>query len=348
MIKSQQITKCHKILLSNLMISLVFGLAMSASAEPVEAGFGKIKVNGLLQFWYQNDNSTVPKDTFRLRRGEVKLSGEIKPDIVSWAVMFDPAQIREDDTQTTNAAPKVITDVGRKSLLQDFVITLKPYKAFSIDFGQHKVPFGMEGLESSAKLDFIERSALAYKFKWADYRDIGFTVKSDFEIGDVKIQPAVGVFNGAGQNRLDDNEPLDFVGRLVIKPIETLHLGVAHYNGQTGTTENMRTGVEIKFSRDPVSVYGEYVAGKSSGKNKRTYYISAGYAFFDSWQAVARYDWYDPDNGQQNDEKYEATIGLNYFIEKHNTKVQLNYVYRGETGTRINDDVIRASVQVNY
>jgi hypothetical protein len=82
------------------MLGLIFALSQNLSAEPVEAGFGKIKVNGLMQFWYQNDNSSAtPKDTYRLRRAEIKLSGEIKPE-VSWAVMFDPAQVREDDTKT--------------------------------------------------------------------------------------------------------------------------------------------------------------------------------------------------------------------------------------------------------
>jgi phosphate-selective porin len=234
--------------------------------------------------------------------------------------------------------------------LQDFVITLKPHKCCSVDFGQYKVPFGMEGLESSAKLDFVERSALATQFKWADYRDIGFTVKGDFKLGNVKIQPAVGLFNGEGQNKLDVNEPMDFVGRLVVKPIEALHLGVAHYNGKTGgfETDNFRTGGEIKFVKEPISVYGEYVTGKSGGKEKQTYYLSAGYKISNSFQLVARYDWYDPDTGKQDDEKHEDTIGLNYFIEKHNAKIQLNYVYRGEKGTKIDDDVIRVNVQISY
>ncbi|MFN3966742.1 MAG: hypothetical protein ACK4JE_03485, partial [Endomicrobiia bacterium] len=90
----------NKIVVVGLVVGLVAGTIGNVSAEPVEAGFGKIKANGLLQFWYQYDNGATPKDTFRLRRAEVKLSGEIKPDVVSWAIMFDPAQVREDDTKS--------------------------------------------------------------------------------------------------------------------------------------------------------------------------------------------------------------------------------------------------------
>lgn len=94
-----------------------------------------------MQFLYQSNNGATPKDTFRLRRAEVKLSGEIKPEVVSWAIAFDPAQVREDDVTKRGAN---VTSVVRKSVLQDFVITLKPSSVCSIDFGQYKVPFGME------------------------------------------------------------------------------------------------------------------------------------------------------------------------------------------------------------
>ena len=324
-----------KVLLIGLMLGLAVGFVGSICAEPVEAGFGKIKLTGLMQIWYQNDNGATPFDTFRLRRAEIKLSGEIKPD-VSWAVMIDPAQQREDLT--------------RKSPLQDFVITLKPRKECSIDFGQYKTPFGMEGLESSAKLDFIERSALASQFKWTDYRDVGFTVKGDHKLNDVKIQPTIGVFNGKGQNNLDENNPMDIALRLVVKPIESLHLGVANYNGKTGATEtsNFRTGVEAKFVKDPGSIYGEYATGKSSGKDKNTYYATAAYKFLKSYQAALRYDYLDPDTDTKDDAKTETTAGLNYFIENQNAKVQLNYVVRGEEGTSLDDDVVRINLQISY
>jgi len=317
------------------MLGLVVSLLQEMCAEQVEAGFGKIKLNGLMQFWYQNDNAATPKDTFCLRRAEIKLSGEIKPEVLC-SVMIDPAQVREDDK--------------RKSPLQDFVVTLKPHKCFSIDFGQFKIPFGMEGLESSAKLDFVERAAVSSQFKWSDYRDIGFTIKGDFKVGNIKIQPTVGLFNGEGQNKLDVNATKDIAGKLVVEPIEGLHLGVAHYNGKTAAneTDNIRTGAEIKFVKEPISVYGEYATGKSGGKEKQTYYLSAGYKITSSLQFVARYDWYDSDMNKKDDEKHEDTIGLNYFIEKHNAKIQLNYVYRGEKATKVDDDVIRVNIQISY
>lgn len=328
-----------------LSITIVFLGGISFS-EPVDAGFGKIKLNGLLQFWYQNDNGASPFDTFRLRRAEIKISGEIVKE-VSWAVMVDPAQVREDDVTKSGAN---VTSVGRKSVLQDFLITLKPHESCSIELGQYKTPFGMEGLESSAELDFIERSALASQFKWTDYRDIGVAIKGTFDIQGIKVLPTIGVFNGEGQNKLELNNPVDLAARLVVKPIKELQVGFAHYNGKSGTgeTANFSTGVELKTNIEPVIFYGEYAQGQASGKNKQTYYVTAGYKILENLTGVVRYDYYDNNTDTVDDEKYEDTIGLTYLIEKHNAKIQLNYVYRGEKGTQIDDNVVRVNVQVSY
>ncbi|MBI2438636.1 MAG: hypothetical protein HYV36_07485 [Lentisphaerae bacterium] len=318
--------------------------------EAVQSGFGKMKINGLLQGWYQYTDGAKPNDTFRLRRSEIKLSGEITP-MVPWAVMIDPAQVREDDTTTSNInGTNYITSVGRKSVLQDFFITLKPHSSSSFDIGQYKFPFGMEGLESSAKLDLIERSTMVSQFKWADARDIGATYKGDFKFGDATILPSVGMFNGEGQNKLDANNAMTYVGRLVVKPIEALHLGVARYDGAVGSakTPNRRTGLEAKVTVGPASVYGEYATGESDGKDKDAFYLTATCYLNESFQLVTRYDRYDPNKDAGSDANDEKTIGLNYFLKKNYAKLVLNYVFRGEQGASVDNDIVRALAQVSF
>ncbi|MBI3985958.1 MAG: hypothetical protein HY343_03510 [Lentisphaerae bacterium] len=342
-----------------LMIGALNAMAQTAPAEAakptpefVKVGAGNLTVSGLLQGWYQFTDEATPEDTFRLRRAEIKLSGEITP-MVPWAVMIDPAQVREDDTTTSTVnGTNYVTSVGRKSVLQDFLVTLKLHPTSAFDIGQYKTPFGMEGLESSAKLDLIERSMLASQLKWADYRDIGVTYKGNFTcpFTGAKIQPSAGIYNGDGQNRLDANNPMAYAGRLAVKPVDALHLGVAHYNGDTGSaeTENHRTGVEAKIAVNPVSVYGEYAMGESAGKDKETAYVTATCMLGELFQAVARYDWYDPDEDADDDAKDETTLGVNYFIKKHNAKLALNYVFRGEEGASTDNDIVRALAQVSF
>lgn len=324
--------------------------AAKPAQEEARVGVGSLTLNGLLQFWYQFADGETPDDTFRLRRSEVKLSGAVTPS-VPWAVMIDPAQVREDDTKTVSVTgSNVISSVGRKSPLQDFLVTLKLHPSSSIDIGQYKVPFGMEGLESSAKLDLIERSTMASQLKWADYRDIGLTYKGDFKVGGAKILPAVGLYNGEGQNKLDVNDAVAYAARLVVKPIEALHLGVARYSGKTGSAEadNERTGGEIKIAVNPVTVYGEYMTGESGGKDKDAFYGTVTCDLGGSCQAVARYDSYDPDSDKSDDAKTETSVGLNYFVKKHNAKFALNYVFRGEEGDSVDNDVVRALAQVSF
>ena len=321
--------------------------------EAVRVGTGSMTISGLLQGWYQfTDSATPADDTFRLRRAEIKLSGEVDP-AVAWAVMIDPAQVREDDV-TTATGTNLVTSVGRKSVLQDFLVTYKLDSANSLDVGQYKTPFGMEGLESSAKLDLIERSMMASQLKWADYRDVGVTYKGNFTcpFTGAKIQPTAGIYNGEGQNKLDGNNPMAYAGRLVVKPVESLHLGVSHYNGEKGSgsaaKDDNRTGVEAKFTMDPVSVYGEYATGESGGKDKEEWYATVTCNLGDAYQAVARYDWYDADKNTDNDARTETTVGLNYFIKKHNAKLAANYVVVGEEGASVDNDIVRVLAQVSF
>ncbi len=332
---------------------LVLCFEKNTLAQQVEAGFGKIRIGGLMQFWYLHDQSATPKSYFRLRRSEIRLSGQIRPEVL-WTLMIDPAAVVENVKTEKIEIPQVVTktvvtDVGRKSVLQDFVITLKPHELISINFGQYKTPFGMEGLESSARLDFVERSALSTLFKWADFRDLGFTLNGNLKIENIKILPTVGVFNGEGQNKFDVNDVFDLYGRLVVKPIEELHLGAAYANSKIGKdkVDNSRVGAELKFSMDPIVAYGEFATGKYKGKDAYTFYLTGGYKIIKPLQLVARFDWYDTDTKKDDNEQYEITGGVNYFIEKHNAKIQLNYVHRGEKPAKDND-IIRINIQVSF
>lgn len=140
------------------------------------------------------------------------------------------------------------------------------------------------------------------------------------------------------------------VARLTVSPIKALHLGAAHANNKAGAAKvkSERTGFEAKFAAGPVSVYGEYAFGESEGLERETYYVAATYGVLDSLQLAARYDWYDPDTDTSGDAGTETTVGLNWFMAGHNAKMQLNYVFRGEQGSSVNNDVVRAALQVSF
>ena len=118
---------------------------------PVMAGTGTIRFNGLLQAWLAGGDAGF-KDTFRIRRAELKFSGDLGRT-VGWAVMIDPSK----SLGTTNGGGA--TSINQASrVLQDAFLTVGRPAQLALTAGQFKVPISREGLESSAALDTVERA----------------------------------------------------------------------------------------------------------------------------------------------------------------------------------------------
>ncbi|HYO95079.1 MAG TPA: porin, partial [Polyangiaceae bacterium] len=134
----------------------------------------------LLQAWgmvrhLDNDDADVP-DTqtwFRIRRAELKMKGEIVPDLVAYQVMIDPAKTifrsatvpvtprTEGDPSPGNVS--VRQPGNDASILQDVYITfLSDYADVSI--GEFKIPVSLEGYGSSSRLILPERALVSTTF----------------------------------------------------------------------------------------------------------------------------------------------------------------------------------------
>jgi hypothetical protein len=252
---------------------------------------GKLTMSGLLQVWYysiKNDhkglfndnqvndiadtNETLDNDSFRIRRSEIKFSFDITKNITG-VIMIDPSREaqsfpsfpsnqggfkRTANGPTSGAVANVQGGVGAAPrLFQDAYIVYKgivPHHEFQI--GQYKPPFSEEGLRSSAGLDFVERSFVG---QMGDNRDMGGHVRGFWV--DERVQYWMGVFDGAGnmlgsggqqQNRSDDNDDKDFLGRVSFRPVwknktwGNLELGGAVQfgrHGESGTTNPIDFGI---------------------------------------------------------------------------------------------------------
>ena len=127
----------------------------------VDTGGVKLRVSGLFQGWYTASDQNVV-DTFRLRRAELKFSGDVSPRI-KWTVMVDPAKTLGLTTTTSSMGGQTvvtgssISQSGR--LLQDAFVALNWKPTLSVEVGQQKIPLGLEGTSSSGKLDLVHNSA---------------------------------------------------------------------------------------------------------------------------------------------------------------------------------------------
>jgi phosphate-selective porin len=313
-----------------------------------KTSIGTLKIGGLFDFWYvsQRDPGTASTrsgvETFRIRRAEISLSGSIVKDLVDFVVMFDPARPLGTDE---NTAPK-------KTTMQDLKILYKgPFglpKDMVVTVGQFKIPFGEEGTRSSSKLEFINRADGSGAF--SDARRPGVMVQGAPMNGGVEW--FLNAHNNNGQNSQDTTaDQKNYVGRLVLNPMKfgtadeararqdrygTLALGVTREWGYETAAhlDFTRTGADVlwrksKMATDRDSVFLETEWFRSDDDitlmtDKRSHYYAAGYSINDSWQVVARHDFWKDQVGTT--ERGTDTFGVNYYIKGHNAKISLDYV----------------------
>ncbi|HMJ55164.1 MAG TPA: porin [Polyangiaceae bacterium] len=315
-----------------------------APPKKLTVGTGGLFQPGLLlQGWFLFDGcpsctGATPSSvsTFRIRRAEVHVKGEIVPKLASYAVMFDPAKVLEDKstvvpvTPVDPTTPQQVTarqPVSAISVLQDVFITFQSEYA-DVSLGQFKIPVSWEGYNSSSKLIFPERSLVSRQF--GDKRDLGLRIAKTTKY----FGYSAGVFNGGGLNNLDTNNQKDFALRLEAYPIPSITVAGVIYSSvgqrnRAGTKD--RYEADLRFEQEGILVQAEYIyarditADYGPSFNGQGFYALAGYTFFDVLQPIVRLGYFDPNTGRDADQMWEYNVGLNYYIRKHESKLQINY-----------------------
>lgn len=273
------------------------------------------------------------RDGFRLRRARVGLKGEILKNI-NYAIQVDAT---------------------KSSILLDARVGISFCPKTELNFGQFKVPFSLENLTSTSLLDTINRSQTVEKLApgrdiGAAGRDIGVTFNGKYSWGEF----AVGIFNGSGINKTDNNDQKDAALRLVLYPVSSLGLGFSHYDGKYSSypgespERRDRTGFDMFFTNGPLSVKGEYILARDAQIDRCGWYVQGGYYLIqEKTQAIARYDFVDRNKDIQGDRLEVITLGLNWFFSKK-TKFQINYEYHKEGLTKANESVFLAQFQAGF
>ena len=263
------------------------------------------------------------------------MKGDIVPTVASYAVMFDVAKVLEfQNTQVpVNPAdpmsPQITVrqPVSPISVLQDVFITYQTEYA-DISLGQFKIPVSYEGYNSSSRLIFPERSLVSRQF--GDRRDLGLRIAKTTKY----FGYSAGIFNGGGLNNLDTNNQKDLGLRLEGYPLAGVTVAGVVYGSvgqryQAGTKD--RYEVDLRFEQGPILFQGEYIYARDitvtdgPSFNGQGFYAAAGYTFFEMLQPILRVGYIDPNTGVDANHMWEYNIGLNYYIRKHESKLQLNY-----------------------
>jgi hypothetical protein len=336
----------------------------ATSTPPVttRSGIG-VQVSGLLQVQanlFNNETGVIfprQQDTFRLRRGEIRLTAPSITSRISGTVMFDVAKF------VTNSSSSPFAVNANSNVLQEIQLSYLLKKATApntdnhfIDLGQYKIPFGYEGdLVSSSAIPTVER-ALMFRARdvnnggAGDIRDTGIQVRGSFSNGQLAYW--LGAFNGLGerQNAQAQGDPKAIVGRLAWRPksINGLQLGVSAARANTRVAPTSLGGSTTVFDRNLWNVFGVYkrdrwlfqseysqgtgqntTAAGAAGRERdfRGFYGLVGYSFTPKIEGVLRYDTFDFDRRFPGDtEVRELTAGINYYIKGNNAKIQANIV----------------------
>ncbi len=307
--------KSSPILLSLLIASTALGAEQDTQAAPtleeapqkLAVGTqGYLKPGLLLQLWssvtHENDTSSA----FRVRRAEVSAKGELLPDRLSYAVVFDVAA----------------------SALQDALLTLStPYAEVSL--GQLKMPLTYEGQSSSSKLMFPERALSSRAY--GDRRDIGLRVSKRWQY----LGYTAGIFNGAGANHPEDNPSKDGALRLELYPLSDLTfagvIAMRLWDRDEAGTRDLY-GADARFVRGPLSVQAEYIRARDVGEDDLITHGQGGYAalaykLIEVLEPCARLGYIDPNTEADDDETYSIEVGLNWYVQEHQLKLQLDYTH---------------------
>ena len=319
-------------------------------AFPINAG-KKITIAGYTQVRYQALEEIGKIDGFDIRRARLDVKGTISP-YWSYRVQFDLA-----------GTPKLI-DAYAELKLNDY---------FNFTIGQAKIPFSLENLTSSNKLELIDRSqaveALVARGKDVggnqNGRDLGIQLGGT--ILKLKDRPIVdyrlGVYNGSGINTTDTNEKKDFATRLIVHPVVGLDISAALYNGSrfvpeviTGTVvttaaknvDRNRYGFDLNYDLKNLAIRGEYIHGTDDLIDREGYYFQAGYYFLQKkLQLIAKYDFYDSNKAIAKDASTWYVFGTNFNFNS-NVRLQANYTVKQEEGTSIDNNFASIQFQIGF
>ena len=269
------------------------------------------------------------------------------------------------------------------SELKDAYVDWTPYKEFRIRGGQFKTPYSRHFITSAGSEQFIDRSPANNAF--VPGRQAGIMVFGDIgsDSNEKLFQYFLGVFDGEGEDVRNDDTGLMTVGRVAINPLGVfkltdsdlrmgeerektlLSIGVnAWYHSDDNRKDpddpdSYGIGFDVAFKSHGVFLLAELHYRKTDlkgGSEAAGGFVVGGYSFLVSedprpefFEISGRVTHIDYDN-QSRTYTDEYLVGLGYFWQAHNMRLQLDFG-RVEFHKKTSEDdewVLRIQYQVVF
>ncbi len=293
-----------------------------------------VSVAGFFQVQPQYLEGTPDEFTFAFKRVRFALLGNIPYDVSYYAAFeFSPFVLG-----------------GKTPCVLDAYVTFSRFAPYGkITMGQFKSPFSLELNTSCAGLHTINRSKVV-KSLAGPGRDLGMMIGGKYE---KLFSYNLGLMNGTGMGKKDNNKAKDIVGRVTLSPIEFLSVGGNFRHGKVGADEEdekIRLGGEVELKCNDFLVQGEYIYGKNViGKDtteQNGFYVQGMYMTQWKVQPVIKYESWDPNMNSEDNKEQVITFGANWFINDW-TRLQLNYLHCTEELETDNNQVLM-QIQVKF
>ena len=298
------------------------------------------EVHGFVQVYYRTGDPTI-KDGYRLRKADLKFSGDISPH-VRWRVGFDAAKVLTlSKSEVAIGDSAALSDASvdqRTRILQDAALTVFLNRFASLDVGQQIVPLSLEGTISSAYVETIERTLFITERSRAvglgDVRDIGASANGALPFG---LEYHVGLFNetGESQGTTDQNDQKALIGRMAYHVPIVPGLQIGGSGGfEAGPFEQRRerVGTEIQYKSAAVTLRTESMSARDGGLHRFGWYGLAAWRLTRNLQLVGRYDSWDRDRSAETStfdaRERQITAGTSYLLDGGNAKIAVNLIHQ--------------------
>ena len=307
----------------------------SATRAPLD-----VELHGFLQVYLRANDPGI-SDGFRLRKADLKFTGEVAPRL-RWRVTFDASKVLTINKTLAELGDSLaLSDAAidqRTRLLQDAALTYKHSPAFGLDVGQQILPLSLEGTIATANVETIERTMFIIERSRAvglgDIRDIGVSANGVLQ---KVLEYHLGVFNETGEaaGTIDPNDQKAFVGRVSVHVPAVAGLQVGSSGGfQAGPRPQRRerAGSEVQYRNSHVTLRGETMFARDGELRRFGWYGLTAYRPTTRLQLVGRLDTWDRDTRQELSgfDGFERQIvaGASYLLDGAAAKVAFNVVHQ--------------------
>lgn len=316
-----------------LLLSLVC-VGLSAQEKP---WMKYINPSGYFQAGYSIDNNY--DNTFYIKRARLSVGGELYKSASFGRLEY-----------------KVQADLAGSPKLVDYWLKYSIFDELNFQLGQFKTPLSIENSEyAPLKLEMIDYSLLIQRMVRMSTSDVSGISATGREMGiqlygkmfrlgenHSLVSYNVGLFNGNGINKVDDDWCKDFIARMMIHPFRDLSLSGYYmrrfiqpignppeYNDYDYFIRD-RYGAGIAYDGKYAWLRSEYMAGHTNGWRSEGAYVTAGVKFTERFNMGLRCDYFTTNSRQPGNDQWYYTAGASWYPLNKHFRIQLNYMYKQE------------------